>query len=90
VDGDLGKARAARLVLSGWSLAHADEIGPSGQVIVQWVGRTDDYSYSAIDVPLDMIREGASEFYIFSDTKHHAAEVNWPGPVLMVAYDVKA
>jgi hypothetical protein len=87
VDGDLDKARAARLVFSGWSMAHADEIGLNGRVIVRRVGRTDDYSYNALDVPLDVIREGTNEFHIFSNTEHHATEVNWPGPVLMIQYD---
>jgi len=88
VNGDLSRARAARLVLAGWSMAHADEIGLNGHVVVQRVGRTDDYSYSVIEVPLDALREGTNEFYLFSGTEHHAAEVCWPGPVLMVAYDL--
>ncbi len=83
---DLGQARAARLVLSTWSAAHADEIGLNGTVLVPRIGKVHFYSYDAIPVPLELIRRGPNEFHVHATTEHHAAEINWPGPVLFIEY----
>ncbi|MFB3903663.1 MAG: hypothetical protein ACE15E_09435 [Acidobacteriota bacterium] len=84
---DLARATAAELVLSTWSAAHADEIGVNGQRLVERVGLVHNYSHDAIPVPVRLLRKGDNTFHIFSKTEEHAAEVNWPGPVLLVAYD---
>jgi len=86
VTGDVKKARAARLVLSTWSAAHADEIGLNGTKLVERVGLVHNYSFDSIPVPLDVLRPGPNVFHIFSNTEEHAAEVNWPGPALLVEY----
>jgi hypothetical protein len=79
-------ATAAKLVLSTWSAAHADEIGLNGQKLRQSIGRVHDCSYDSIALPLTMLRTGKNRFYIDSRTKGHKAEVNWPGPVILVEY----
>jgi len=86
VDGDLSKARAARLVLSTWSAAHAEEIGLNGEKLVDRVGLVHNYSFDSIPVPMRLLRSGHNVFHVFSNTKEHAAEINWPGPALLVEY----
>ena len=84
---DLDRARSAQLVLSTWSAAHVEELGINDVLLVDWLGRVHDHSFDRIEVPLEVLREGMNEFYIYSGTAHHAAEVNWPGPVLVVEYE---
>lgn len=84
---NLSNAKDARLLLSTWSAAHSDEIGINDKMIVERIGRVHDYSYDSIRVPLDIIKKGTNIFYIFSKTEHHALEVNWPGPVLLIKYE---
>ncbi len=76
----------ARLLLSTWSAAHAEEIGLNDHKLVDRVGVVHNYSFDAIDVPLDLLHQGDNSFYIYSATTEHAAEVNWPGPVLVVEF----
>jgi len=86
VEGDLSKVRAARLVLSTWSAAHAEEIGLNGEKLVDRVGLVHNYSFDSIPVPKGLLRTGSNIFHVFSNTKEHAAEINWPGPALLVEY----
>jgi hypothetical protein len=86
VDDDPAQAEEARLVLSTWSAAHADEIGLNGTKLLDRIGRVHNFSHDAIRVPVELLRKGRNEFYIFSKTEHHAAEINWPGPVLMLRF----
>ena len=86
VPDDLSGATGARLVLSTWSAAHAEEIGLNGTILVPRIGQVHWFSYDAIAVPVQLLRRGENEFHIFSRTEEHAAEVNWPGPVLLVEY----
>ena len=85
VDGPLENARAARLVLSTWSAAHGDEIGFNGSKLAGPIGLVHNYSFDALPVPVRAIKR-ENTFHIFSNTKEHALEVNWPGPVLLVEY----
>jgi len=86
VPDDLSNARDARLILSTWSADHADEIGLNDRILVERIGVVHNYSYDAIPVPLEIINRGINTFHIFANTEHHAAEVNWPGPVLMIEF----
>ena len=86
VPDDLSNAADARLILSTWSADHAEEIGLNDKMLVERIGVVHNYSYDAIPVPVEIIKQGANTFHIFSSTEHHAAEVNWPGPVLIVEY----
>jgi hypothetical protein len=86
VDGDLSKARAARIVLSTWSAAHDGEMGLNGTKLVDRLGFVHNYSFDAIPVPPRLIKPGENKYYVFSKTEEHAPEINWPGPVLLVEY----
>ena len=84
---ELKGATEAKLLLSTWSADHAEEIGFNDKKLVNKVGLVHEASFDTIPVPLELIKQGKNEFYIFSTTEHHAAEVNWPGPVLLVEFD---
>ena len=86
VTGPLENVRAARLVLSTWSAAHGDEIGLNGTKLAGPIGLVHNYSFDALPVPRRLLKAGDNIFHIFSNTKEHALEVNWPGPVLLVEY----
>jgi len=82
----LDSAKQARIVLSTWSAAHAEEIGLNQHKLVDNVGPVHDYSFDAIPVPLKAIAK-SNRFYVHSTTEHHAAEVNWPGPVMLIEFE---
>jgi hypothetical protein len=84
--GELSRIEAAAIALSTWSADHADEIGINGTKLVDRIGLVHDYSYDLIQTPVSAVQEGANIFYIFSRTEHHAAEINWPGPALLLRY----
>jgi hypothetical protein len=88
LDGDLAKARAARLVLSTWSAAHDGEMGINGTKLVDRIGYVHNYSFDAIPFAPRLLKPGENKFYVFSKTTEHSAEINWPGPVLLVEYAV--
>ena len=72
-------------MLSTWSAAHGDEIGFNGSKLAGPIGLVHNYSFDALPVPVRAIKR-ENTFHIFSNTKEHALEVNWPGPVLLVEY----
>lgn len=84
VDGDISRIRAARLVLSTFSGAHAEEIGLNGRKLVNRAGLVHNYSFDSIPVPVSLVQRGQNTFHIYSTTQEHAAEINWPGPALLV------
>jgi hypothetical protein len=86
VTDDPSPATAARLFLSTWSAAHAEAIGLNGVKLVDRVGLVHNYSFNPIPVPVELLVKGTNAFYLFSSTEEHAAEVNWPGPVLLVEF----
>lgn len=88
-DGALENARAARLVLSTWSAAHGDEIGINGARLAGPIGLMHNYSFDSLPVPVRRLKP-LNTVHIFSKTTHHAIEVNWPGPVLLVEYGTPA
>lgn len=85
LDGPLENARTARLVLSTWSAAHGDEIGINGFKLAGPIGLVHNYSFDALPVPVRRLKRD-NTVHIFSETTHHALEVNWPGPALLVEY----
>ncbi|MBN1670160.1 MAG: fibronectin type III domain-containing protein [Kiritimatiellae bacterium] len=91
VDGEPSAARAARLVLSTWSARHSDTdyatIWLNNNVLTQNFGQVHYYSYDVFPVAPSSIVSGVNTFSIKSDTTEHAAEVNWPGPVLLIEYE---
>jgi hypothetical protein len=82
----LAKATAARLTLSTWAGNHADEFGINGQKIATRVGRDDYYSYDSINFDPRILKRGENEFHVFSATKEHTVEINWPGPAILIAF----
>ncbi len=86
VEGELSLIRQARLVLSSWSAAHDGVIELNGKPLTAAFGVIHNFSFDSIPVPARLIRNGANEFAIVSATQEHAAEVNWPGPVLLIEY----
>ena len=87
---NLSGAKAAYLVASTWCAAHADEFGINEICISKKLGRVHDYSFEIIPVPLEVIKTGTNIFYIYSTHEHHACEINWPGPVLIMEYQSKS
>jgi len=86
VPDDPEPAVSGRLFLSTWAGGHADAIGLNDIKIVDRMGRGDYYGYDSVALDPAVLREGDNTFFIFSNTSHHAAEVNWPGPVIMLEY----
>ena len=78
--------QAARLALSTWSGEELSEIGLNDKKIAENAGYIINYSHDLIPVPADIIRRGANTFYAFSFSDYHKAEINWPGPALLINF----
>lgn len=78
---------SAMLAIHSWSGAHADEILLNGHVLTDRIGRVHDYSHDLVAVPPEYIMDGTNVFSIYSRTREHAAEINWPGPALLIEYE---
>lgn len=86
IPNDVKAAKSARLVLSSWSAAHNGEISLNGTRLGGRFGVVHNYSFDSISFSPSVLRKGVNTFGISSNTDHHAAEVNWPGPVVFVEY----
>lgn len=88
---NLEQAKSARLVLSTWSGATDDgarhEIGVNDVKLSDNFGIFHSYSYKMLHVPLELLKPGSNEIYIYSDYHGHALEINWPGPALLIEYE---
>lgn len=51
-------------------------------------GKNHFFDDDRLPIPVSRLNTGDNEFAIESHTDHHMLEVLWPGPVLMVRYDV--
>lgn len=80
------QAASVHLLLSTWSCNHAHEIAFNGTRLVERIGPVHNYSYDIVPLPVSLLKRGTNEFSIYSATPDHAAEVNWPGPGLLVEY----
>lgn len=89
VPDDISRAVNARLVLSTWSMSHAKNISFNGQKLTDGIGKVHDYSLDVVAVPVSLIKKGVNILSIFNDEKNHPAEINWPGPVLLIEFQVK-
>jgi hypothetical protein len=74
----------ARLVMSTWSAAHAEVIAFNGAHLADNVGVVHNVSFDTLAIEPSLLRQGPNTLSIYSSTEEHAAEINWPGPVLMV------
>ena len=92
VDDNLKRAKSAKLVLSTWSAATDDnsvhKIMINGKTIADSFGKFHNYSFDSLDVPLEYIQNGINEVSIYSEYEGHGLEINWPGPVLLIEYDL--
>jgi hypothetical protein len=84
---DPAKALQARLAISTWAGNHGDALGFNGKKIRDRVGKDDYYSYDIVPFDPKILHAGENEFFIFSNTKEHAAEVNWPGPAVLLEFE---
>ena len=87
IPGELGKASSAKLIMSTWSFEHVKEIRFNDEKLREHVGLIHEYSLDVLPIPLNVLKKGDNIFAIFNDDQNHPAEVNWPGPVLLVEYD---
>ena len=83
---DLSNARMARVVFTSWSAGHADAVLMNGKKLADRTGVVHNYSFDAFDLPMNWIQKGENVFALHSTTNHHAAEVNWPGPAILVEF----
>ncbi len=90
VPDDLSQAKSCRLVVSTWSGATDDgsrhEIGLNGVKLSDNFGTFHSFSYKMLHVPMDLLKQGTNEIYIYSDFEGHALEINWPGLVFLIEY----
>jgi len=74
--------------MCAWNGVAGKEIGVNGVKVVAKVGKNHDLSYDEFPVPLHLLKQGENTLYTHSVTEHHGLEVQWPGMVLFVKYDV--
>ncbi|HAQ20538.1 MAG TPA: hypothetical protein DCR40_15110 [Prolixibacteraceae bacterium] len=91
---NLTDAISAYLVLSTWS-AKSEEgavhvIGINGKMLAESPGKLHDWAFLEIPVPIEHLKSGDNTFFIYSETKGHALEVNYPGPSILIRYTDKA
>jgi hypothetical protein len=86
VPDDPADASDARLAVSTWAGNHADAFGFNDRKIVDRVGKDDFYSYDLVPFNPKILRRGDNEFFVFSNTKEHAVEINWPGPAVLLEF----
>jgi len=79
-------ATAGRLFLSTWAGEHADAIRLNEIQIAARAGRPDEYGFDWLSVDPRILRQGVNSFTIFSASREHAAEINWPGPILLLEF----
>jgi hypothetical protein len=53
----------------------------------QFMGLNHNYDFDHIAIPVQVLRKGENVVSFYSVTKHHGAEILWPGPALLVRYD---
>lgn len=79
-------ATEAKMVLSTWAGNHADAIGFNDKKVVDRVGKDDYYSYDMVKFDPKILKRGDNQFFVFSDTKEHTVEINWPGPAVLLEF----
>jgi hypothetical protein len=86
INDPLSKAASAKFVMSDWSFSHAQTITFNGHQLAKSLGIEHEYSLEQIKVPTSWLRQGLNTFAWNNTAQNHPAEVNWPGPVLLVQY----
>lgn len=86
------KAKANRLLIHSWGAHHPGEPGTeiriNGKKLLRKFGAYHSYSFDTFPVPVSLLDNGRNQakFTIFSQTKHHMCEINWPGPVMLFQF----
>ena len=70
-------------------MAHAKRISFNNRKLTDGIGKVHDYSLDVIAVPISFIKKGVNVLSLFNDEKNHPAEINWPGPILLIEFQVK-
>jgi hypothetical protein len=89
IQGDLSKARAARLLWVSWSGGYAQGIFVNGNMVTEKptneLYRSD---WNTVEVPIEYLQEGTNviETGMTTGDGKHGMEVQWPGIVLMLQY----
>lgn len=81
-----GKLVSAKLKVMSWSGNHADIFSFNGVQFPAQIGRSHDYQVDMIDVPVAQVKTGRNTFSVKSTSTEHPAEIDWPGPVLLLEY----
>lgn len=86
----LTNADTAYLLLSSWSAKSEDGtvhmVGINGKLLAESPGKLHDWAFLQIPVPIEYLKSGDNTFFIYSETKGHMFEVNYPGPSLLIRY----
>lgn len=83
--GEADDATVHELGINNTPIAGLPPLPPFG-AYVKYSSHIPDYTFEVFDIPHNIL-SGTNKFYIKSNTAHHAAEVNWPGPVILVKYN---
>ncbi len=86
VPASTAKLTAARIKVMSWSGNHADVISFNGKQLPAKIGRLHDYKVDTIEVPVGLVTSGRNTFAVKSTLNEHPAEIDWPGPVLLLEY----
>lgn len=90
---DLSNAISAYLVVSCWSGEPEDgakhTIGINNKTLAESPGKLHDWVLIKIPVPLEYLKTGDNTFFVYSETKEHAFEINYPGPAILIRYPSK-
>jgi hypothetical protein len=94
---DLAYATNAMLVHRTWNGQEGD--ASSGSILLplfvnSWRGKVGganhNYALSRRKIPVDILTAGNNEVAYHSNTVHHGIEILWPGPAILVRYNVHA
>ncbi len=94
---DLSDATNAMLVHRTWN--GQDGGAGSGTILIplyvnSWRGKVGgvnhNYALSSVKVPVNSLIEGNNDVAYHSNTSHHGIEILWPGPAILVRYNVNA
>jgi len=94
---DMSNATNARLIHRTWN--GRDGYAGSGTVenplsVNTWQGRvggvSHNYALSRVTVPVKSLKEGSNRVGYHSSTVHHGIEILWPGPAILIRYNMNA
>ncbi|MEM7167130.1 MAG: LamG-like jellyroll fold domain-containing protein [Planctomycetota bacterium] len=88
----LANAQYAKLLVHTWNGIDGQNSGAHWTRVNGWTaplyGANHRYSYDVIDVPTGQLQTGTNTISFYSQSTHHGIEIMWPGPAILVRYDV--